>query len=231
MAKKKREKHETKPLPFKINRELATKLTDQVADGFRKAIISGYYRAGDFLPPVTAIVKELGVSLRVAHEGMRKLVESGGYAMARRSVGCSVLPRTGKNWQGRILAAVRSSHVSSYYFSVMIDEMRRLLVKDGWLFTFVTVGDVGHGGRDLSMLKEELKVSTDFAFTIFDNGAVARSFMKSGVPFLLVDSLDVPSQLCRGHVHTDFSCANDQVLLHCRKAGIKRDLFGRELIG
>ena len=220
--RQRRKKHETKPLPFKVNRELAANLTDQVADGFRRAITSGYYKSGDYLPPVTAIVKELGVSLRVAYEGVRKLVESGGYAVARRRIGCRVLSRTGKRWQGRILAAIRSSHVSSYYFASLIDEMRRLLVKEGWLFTVVTIGEKGRERVDLSMLREELNVSTDFAFTIFDQGEVARAFVKSGVPFLLIDSEDVASPFCRGHVHTDFSVANAQILRRCRMAGIKK---------
>ena len=39
-----------RPLPFKIYRNITDNLSDQVADGLRQAILTGYYRKGEMLP-------------------------------------------------------------------------------------------------------------------------------------------------------------------------------------
>ena len=48
---------QSRPLPFAINRSLAASLSDQVADGLRRAIVSGYYRRGDVLPTLEELAR------------------------------------------------------------------------------------------------------------------------------------------------------------------------------
>ena len=50
-----------KPIPFKIDRNNRVNLPEQLANGFRVAIRSGYYRQGERLPSFAEIVKALGI--------------------------------------------------------------------------------------------------------------------------------------------------------------------------
>ena len=58
-----------------INRHEEAYLSEQVAESLRTAIRTGFYRAGDALPPLRTIMKKAGVSLRVAREAMRRLAD------------------------------------------------------------------------------------------------------------------------------------------------------------
>ena len=53
-----------RPLPFKVYRNITDNLSDQVADGLRQAILTGYYRKGKMLPKFTEMARTLGVSMR-----------------------------------------------------------------------------------------------------------------------------------------------------------------------
>ena len=81
-----------KPVPFRINHNLAARLPDQVADGFRQAIVSGYYRKGDVLPRFADIAKTLGVSLRIPREAIAVLAAEN-LVSPRPRLGCMVLGR------------------------------------------------------------------------------------------------------------------------------------------
>ena len=51
--------------PFELKRNNGHTLVEQATDGIRRAIVSGYYRPGDVLPPVRMLAAMLYmVSLR-----------------------------------------------------------------------------------------------------------------------------------------------------------------------
>ena len=57
----------TKPLPempFQVDHKLNVDIPTQVTDGIRTAILSGFYKPGDFLPKATEFTRGLHVSLR-----------------------------------------------------------------------------------------------------------------------------------------------------------------------
>ena len=49
-------------LPFAVARSSRTTLVNQVAEGLRRCIASGFYRAGDVLPTTRDLAEMLGVS-------------------------------------------------------------------------------------------------------------------------------------------------------------------------
>ena len=53
-------------LPFSVNRSEGRDLTSQMADGLRRAIVGGYYKAGQALPTLEEFSSGLGVSMNVA---------------------------------------------------------------------------------------------------------------------------------------------------------------------
>ena len=79
-----------KAIPFKIDRNNQANLSTQLADGFRRAILTGYYRPGDQLPSFTEIALQLGVSIRTPREAMKRLVAEN-LVRSRSRIGCEVL--------------------------------------------------------------------------------------------------------------------------------------------
>ena len=60
-------------LPFRIDRGSRTNLAEQMADGLREAIVTGFYRPGDFLPNLQVMARQLGVSMRIPREALEML--------------------------------------------------------------------------------------------------------------------------------------------------------------
>ena len=89
-------------LPFAIDRASRTDLSRQVTDGLRAAIRSGFFKPGDILPPVQAMRKALGVSVRAPLEAVRCLQDEGLVA-SRRHVGVIVLGSHEMSWKGHVL--------------------------------------------------------------------------------------------------------------------------------
>ena len=59
-------------IPFTISPSHGARLAVQAADGFRKAILSGYYKPGDVLPTFRELAKMLGTSIRIPIEASRR---------------------------------------------------------------------------------------------------------------------------------------------------------------
>ena len=60
-----------KKIPFSINQNDARPLFNQVVDGFREAIISGYYAPGEKIPSSRDLCQILGVSRIVTQAALR----------------------------------------------------------------------------------------------------------------------------------------------------------------
>ena len=83
-----------KELPFKVDRALPKSLTQQVVDGFVRAIEFGVYKPGGLLPPFREVAERAGVSEIVARAAFRKLGQLG-YVNPRLGIGTIVLGRMG----------------------------------------------------------------------------------------------------------------------------------------
>ena len=79
-------------MPFEIDLKQRMRLTDQLADGFRRAILTGVYREGAALPPLREVCERFGVSMIVARAAYRRLGEEG-LTVSRQRIGCIVAPK------------------------------------------------------------------------------------------------------------------------------------------
>jgi GntR family transcriptional regulator/MocR family aminotransferase len=94
-------------LPFAVARSSRATLVEQVAEGLRRAIDSGFYKAGDVLPTTRDLATSLGVSRIVTRAAVRELAEAG-LINPKPSVGSVVLGRSGKLWRGNVLFISRA---------------------------------------------------------------------------------------------------------------------------
>ena len=173
--------HHSRPLPFAINRSLAASLSDQVADGLRKAIYSGYYKRGDVLPTLEELAKELGTSLRVPRDAISRLAAEN-LVSPRPRVGSVILASGETHWNGQVLAVVPMDHEGSFHSSVFLGEMRRQLAAAGYLFATVTLDRKEGGGWDFAYLDLMLRQKQDMVFALYCPPQVIRRIERAGVP-------------------------------------------------
>ena len=167
-------------LPFKVNRNIATNLSDQVADGLRRAIVIGYYRKGELLPKLSDIAQALGVSMRISREAVAKLAAEN-LVSPRPRLGCVVLGPKETLWKGHVLAIVADSGEGSFHSSILLGEMRRRFADAGYLFTIVTITRQRHGGCDMSYLDLVLRQRFDFIFPLHCPAVVYRHLAELGM--------------------------------------------------
>ena len=117
----------TRRLPFDIDRESSVTLTEQIVDGFRRAIDCGIYRPGDMLPTMRAVVGATGASLIVVRAAFRRLAREG-LVLPRRRVGSIVLGSKTGTWRGHVVISsieIRENHL----LSAMTGALRQMLMK------------------------------------------------------------------------------------------------------
>jgi DNA-binding transcriptional regulator YhcF (GntR family) len=170
-----------RPLPFSINRSLATSLSDQVADGLRRAIVSGYYRRGDVLPTLEALARELGTSLRVPRDAVARLTAEN-LVSPRPRVGSVILASGETLWRGQVLAVVPGDREGTFHSAVLLGEMRRQLAAAGYLFITTTLDRKKGGGWNFAYLDLLLKQTLDIVFALYCPEEVIRRIGRAAVP-------------------------------------------------
>ena len=207
-------------LPFAVVRSSRATLVEQVAEGLRRAIDSGFYKVGDVLPTTRDLAVALGVSRIVTRAAVRELAEAG-LINPKPSVGSVVLGRHGKLWRGNVLFISRAKGWM-YYANVFTATLRTRLVKAGWLFTHVAVEPGADGKVDVSELELQLTHPVTLAVVLFDNPVAERLLSRSGVPFVTIG--DVPScrlKGCVGHVRYDRSATAAEIAKAAVDVGVK----------
>ena len=207
-------------LPFAVARSSRATLVEQVAEGLRRAIDSGFYKPGDVLPTTRGLADALGVSRIVTRAAVRELAEAG-LINPKPSVGSVVLGQHGKLWRGNVLFISRAKGWM-YYANVFTATLRTRLVKAGWYFTHVAVEPSADGKADVSELELQLTHPVTLAVVLFDNPVAERVLSRSGVPFVTIG--DVPScrlKGCVGHVRYDRSAAAAEIAKAAVEAGVK----------
>ena len=210
-------------LPFAVARSSRATLVEQVAEGLRRAIDSGFYKPGDVLPTTRGLADALGVSRIVTRAAVRELAEAG-LINPKPSVGSVVLGRHGKLWRGNILFVQRSNGLT-YYINAFAAALRARLVAAGWLFAETSVVNGSQPGADTSELELQLSHPVTLALVLFDNPAAERILSRSGVPFVtLGNGATYRRKGCVGHVHYNRSAASAELAAAAVEAGVKTAL-------
>lgn len=205
----------TRRLPFDIDRESSVTLTEQIVDGFRRAIDCGIYRPGDVLPTMREVVGATGASLIVVRAAFRRLAREG-LVLPRRRVGSVVLGPTAGAWRGHVVISsieIRENHL----LSAMTGTLRQMLMKAGYMVSFVPIG-AGCGTYDFGHLDSVLRGPVTLVVSTDSSKIVATRLLASGIPFVTFGQ-------CHGasaSFSLDCSTALVEFARHCRATGVKK---------
>ena len=172
-----------KPIPFKLDRNNRVNLPEQLANGFRMAIRSGYYKQGERLPSFSEIVKTLDVSIRAPRDAMKILIDEN-LVRSRPRIGCEVMARGEKVWKGRVLGVVCAAYEGSYYVSILVGAIRKAIIAAGYSFIPVTIDRQRNGKPDFSQLDAMMKEPVDFVVAVYPDGPTAKRLVRYNVPTL-----------------------------------------------
>ena len=212
-------KESVKIPPFRLDRNSTVSLSDQMTDGFRQAILGGYYREGDVLPPIRELERTFGVSLFVPREALARLTREG-LVNPRPHIGSVVVPRKSSVRLGHILLVIPDVP-GAYYANAFGDVLHERFAAAGYAFTRVTVLRRPDGSHDLSGLDTELNRSIDLTILLFDAPAIARRLSKAGKPFIAVGQGFCRLKGCVGNVYRPRNGAAEEFFRHCRNAGVR----------
>ncbi len=177
----------TPRIPFSLDRKIAAPLSDQMEEGLRSAIASGFYRDGEVLPTIHEFARLLGTSVRVPREAIAALAAEG-LLKPRRRIGCIVVGRGESVWKGRILAVMPADREGGYHAVTLLGEMRRVFTAEGYLFDVVALPRHSNGVLNCTLLDLALRRNNDFAFPLFCPSHVLRRLEGAGVPFTMKQS-------------------------------------------
>jgi len=210
-----------KPVPFRIDRNQKANLPEQVAEGFRQAIRSRYYRAGDILPARGEIAAALGISERIPREAIALLAREN-FVCPRRGIGCTVLAPKETLWKGRVLIVQREGCEGSYCNAMLVSELRRRLTRSDYLCSCVTVDQKRAGGNyDLTSIDEALRQPTDLVLAVFPTKQIV-TFLEGRCDYLCYSG-EGPTDRTIPTSLTTTAC--ERLFRECRKAGVRRILF------
>ena len=211
-----------KPLPFSVNHNDARSLLDQVSDGLRAAIVSGYYTPGDELPSSRELCPLLGVSRIVTSAALTRLVDEG-YVLARTGLHPIVRDRGAKQWRGHVVLVCPELDTGPFQ-TAMGEALRTSLNKGGFLFTRATVeGDGAEGGQyDFSRLDAALARSVDLVIVLYNRPAIFRHLARCGVPCAVVADIERSPAGAVGVVRTAYDAAIPDFVKACVSAGVRK---------
>ncbi len=210
--------------PFRIDRNSSVSLSDQIEDGFRQAILCGYYREGDILPPLDEIVRRFNVSRIIPRRALRRLAEQG-LVVPRRHIGTIVTPKGVKIWRGHVILLIPDV-TGAYYANAFADAFRAKLSEAGYSFTRITMAKRENGRYDLSPLTAEFNRHVVLTVLLHGSPEIERHLSRLKVPFVIVGGKGGArrSGNCVGQVLRLRAAAIPDLLLHCRSADKKRVL-------
>ena len=206
--------------PFEVDRMLPTSLTQQVFDGFVRAIEVGVYKPGDLLPTFHEVVERIGVSEIVVRAAYRKLASSG-MVVSRPRIGTVVMPQRMPVWRGHVLCATIDFDFNFMQCGV-IGPLRERLTGAGCLFSQVSVLRDKARLLDLTGLTKAFAHHVDFTIQTLADMEVSRRLSESGVPFVVVGGGDRERSLagCVGVVGISYVRAIRDFVATCLKKRI-----------
>lgn len=208
---------------FSIDRTRRGNLAEQIAAGLRTAIETGYYRAGDILPPVRDLADILGVSMGIAVQAVSKIREEG-LISPRPAVGSVVCAKNRQLWKGQVLIIVPPG-IGNPCDNVVYSVLRDALTANGYLPLTVTVLRTGNGPYDdFTLLDTQLRQQINLVIQLLDAPEVTRWLARRKVPFVRLGMDDFSSTNCVGQVIRRDALALPDFIVHCKEAKVQRVL-------
>ena len=206
-------------IPFAISPSNGARLAVQAADGFRKAILSGYYRPGDVLPTFRELAKMLGTSIRIPIEAF-KILSAEGLVVSRQGSGSVVLSPGERVWKGCVVFVSIGADASPFT-NLLAAAMRERVSNAGYLFVRAAVPVRPDGGYDFAALDMVLGKTARLAVLIYDHPDVARHIAGQGVPYIAYLTARCPLPSCLAQVVQNRGSAVPAFVAHCKAAGVR----------
>ncbi len=207
-------KNEYREPPFELDRSRYGDLAVQIASGLRQAIETGYYRAGEILPPGRDLATLLGVSKGLAEQALA-LVREEGLISPRPRIGSVVCPKNRPLWKGHIVIVVPPG-LGNPYESLVYAVVRDKLTAAGYLSTPVTVGETAQGKfDDFALLDTVLRQQTDLVILIQSWPNITRWLSRRQTPFVRLAHDEWTSPNCVGQVLLRIDNATASFVAHC----------------
>ena len=207
---------------FRVDRTSAKKLSDLLGDGLRKAITSGFYKAGDVLPARDKLAAHYGVSETVVRKALRQLMIEG-LLVSRPKIGCIVKsPKVRKTFEKVLIAIAEQS--GSYALNMCEAMIESVLIRAGYCPYSVKLESKRNGDIDRDLFRLALEHKPDFVVILCSGlhdktlgGIVGRY----GIPYLVIgDGLSAPqgeiADIC-----TPYIKPLEEVVKVCRRAHVR----------
>ncbi len=171
-------------LGFALDKSRWGSLCDQIADGFRTAIRTGVYRAGDRLPGRREIAAHFDVSVRVVTRAFKLLADEG-VVVSRPGAGCTVLAPKGAMTKGLVLLVVPGGDYL-YYANIRVGRVFQRLSREGYLALRVGVPSIRGHIYDTRSLDVLLSQTVRLVVMMDPNETIIRHLDKLGVKYGVV---------------------------------------------
>ena len=209
---------------YNLDLAAAGTLTEQLTENLRRAIANGIYKPGDRLPGIREMAKLCGTSVQVPIDAFKALADEG-FVKARPRIGCIVLGKNRKVWQGRILI-VHVGAYTNYSQNVFCAESARLLETANWRVEHAFVPRSGIDEYDITAFRKEITEKYDLVLLPAYDPPVVGLVRDSELPHMLLSAQagDCKEPGCIGMVVQASSQAFADFAEHCRQNGIRRML-------
>ncbi len=205
--------------PFTLDRTRRGGLAIQLADNLRRTIETGYYRAGDLLPPIRDLATLTGVSQVIATRAVRILKEER-LVSPRPHIGIIVCARDRPLWKGQILLVVPPG-IGNAADNAAQAALRDSLTAAGYLVFVATVPYAADGTCDFALLDTMMRQRFDLVVQLHDLDLISERLSSRKVPFVRLTrgSPKPGGSLVGAVVRRDDLCL-PEFLAHCRERGV-----------
>lgn len=209
-----------KTLPFKLERGRRGCLAEQIAALLREAIVTGYYKPGDVLPPIRELAHMLEVGRVNVERAIAKLTDEG-LINPRPKIGSVVCGTDAPLWKGQVLIVVPPGN-ANHYINVIGAALRDALAEAGYLFLMASVPRKTDGSFDFSFLQTMLRQRVDLVVQLHDKEEISLWLSNHSVPFVRItmgNGCDIEN--CVGTIFNRSSDAFSAFAEHCCRSGVK----------
>ncbi|MBR2839259.1 MAG: GntR family transcriptional regulator [Kiritimatiellae bacterium] len=208
-----------KRIPFSVNRNDVRPLFNQVVDGIREAIMSGYYAPGDKIPTSRELCPILGVSRIVTQAALEQLVAEG-FVVSRPRIGSVVRDRVAKQWRGHVVFVYEKGDDSNYLKAMLASAMQDSLSDAGYLMSQASIGAKSDGSLDFCRLDAALSRSVDLVVVMYNRPDIYAYLSRRKVPYAAFGEVTGEPVSAVGTIQLDYDLAVPDFAAACKAAGI-----------
>lgn len=168
---------------FALDKSRWGSLCDQIADGFRTAMKTGVFRAGERLPGRRELADHFGVSVRVVTRAFKLLADEG-LVVSRPGAGCTVLAPKRSLTKGLVLLVMPGGDYL-YYENIRVGRVFQRLSREGYLALRVGVPCLRGHVYDTRSLDVLLSQTVRLVVMMDPNETIISHLDKLGVRYVV----------------------------------------------